>query len=114
MKWYCQRKKLKLHEGQRIRRLLPKAKQLMHRRSTFNEKGAAQADRRFFKKRSFLKTTCQKDSCGLSFEFFFFSSILEQNGHAIRLPLFVSFGYVEIGLQLCNSKQLQAYRFSRN
>ena len=61
----------------------------------------------FQKKTSDLKTTCQKDNCGLSFEFFFFPSILERNGHAIHLPSFVSFCLVQVGLQLCNSKELK-------
>ena len=50
----------------------------------------------------------------VTFWILFFPSILERNGHAIDLPSFLSFCLVEIDLQLCNSKQLQAYRFSRN
>ena len=66
------------------------------------------------KLKGYLKSICQKGSCGLKVWFLFFPSILERGGHAIHLPSFVSFRFVENGLHLCSSKQFHVCCFSRN
>ena len=89
-------------------------KQLMHRRRSFTLKETARAGQCLFEKKEVFKDHMSKRQLWVKFWILFFSSILTWNGHAIHLLWFVSFSLVEIGLHLCNSKQLQAYRFSRN